>query len=93
MEHVDIVAHSTITSKGQTTIPKSLRDALGIREGTQLTWTLHDGMIKVTAKTLNIADFAGLLGTPPEGGPLDVADMSTAIGEAVAERFERKAAR
>ncbi|WP_162243256.1 AbrB/MazE/SpoVT family DNA-binding domain-containing protein [Devosia sp. Leaf420] len=77
------------TSKGQTTIPKSLRDAVGIKDGTPLTWILEDGAIRVVAKTLNAADLAGFLGPPPSGVRLTVEEMDDAIGEAVVERFER----
>ena len=92
-EHRRLVAHSVTTSKGQTTIPKSLRDAAGIKDGTQLTWILEDGAIRVVAKTLNIADFAGFLGPPPSGVHLTIEEMNEAIGEAVADRHRRKTAR
>lgn len=92
-EQKRLVVHSVTTSKGQTTIPKSLRDAVGIKDGTQLTWILEQGAIKVVAKTLNIADFAGFLGPPPSGVHLSIEEMNQAIGEAVAERHKRKTSR
>ena len=91
-ERVRISGASTATSKGQTTIPKQIRDALGIKDGTALRWELEDGVLKVTAKTLNIADFAGILGKPPSGVHLTVEEMNDAIGVAVSERFRRKTA-
>lgn len=84
-----LLGRSTATSKGQTTIPKSVRDVLGIKDGTPLTWILEDGNIRVVAKTLNAADLAGILGPPPNGVRLSIDEMNDAIGEAVAERFER----
>lgn len=84
-----LLGRSITTSKGQTTIPKPVRDALGIKDGTPLTWILEDGAIRVVAKTLNAADLAGILGPPPNGARLSVEEMDDAIGEAVAERFER----
>lgn len=92
-EHKAIFATSRTTSKGQTTVPKELRDALGIKEGTQLSWILSDGEIKVVAKTLRLGDFAGFLGEPPNGRYVTIEEMNTGIGEAVAERFRRKTAR
>ncbi|WP_051961104.1 AbrB/MazE/SpoVT family DNA-binding domain-containing protein [Devosia riboflavina] len=88
-----LVGRSIATSKGQTTIPKPLRDAVGIKDGTPLTWILENGAIRVVAKTLNAADLAGFLGPPPSGVHLTIEDMDKAIGEAVAERYERKTRR
>jgi len=88
-----LVGRSIATSKGQTTIPKSVRDAVGIKDGTPLTWILEDGGIRVVAKTLNAADLAGVLGPPPSGVHLTIEQMDEAIGEAIAERHERKTRR
>jgi AbrB family looped-hinge helix DNA binding protein len=92
-EHSRITAKSRITSKGQTTVPKEVRAALGATDGTQLEWTIDGRSISVSAKTLNIADFAGFLGKPPSGVHLTIEEMNDAIGEAVAERFKRKTSR
>lgn len=88
-----LVSRSVATSKGQTTIPKSVRDALGIKDGTPLTWIVEDGSLRVVAKTLNAADLAGILGPPPSGVSLTIEEMNDAIGEAVAERHLRKTSR
>jgi AbrB family looped-hinge helix DNA binding protein len=88
-----IRAKSRVTSKGQTTVPKDVRDALGVIDGTQLEWTIDGRSISVSAKTLNIADFAGFLGKPPSGVHLTIEQMNDAIGEAVAQRFRRKTSR
>ena len=39
---------STITSKGQTTVPKEIRDALDLDSGDKLTWEIHGGKVTVT---------------------------------------------
>lgn len=42
---------ATVTSKGQVTIPKQIRDALGLRVGTELEFVLEDdGTIRVRPK-------------------------------------------
>ena len=92
-EHKSIIAKSRATSKGQTTIPKEVRDALGIKEGTELNWVLQGRDIKVVAKTLRIGDFAGFLGEPPNGRHVTIEHMNEGIGQAVADRFRRKTAR
>lgn len=52
-----IAGGSTATSKGQATIPKPVRDAMGIKDGTPLTWTYENGELKVRAKTRRLEDF------------------------------------
>lgn len=90
-EHVRIVGGSTATSKGQTTIPKQVREAMGIKDGTPLTWTLENGELTVRAKTKRLEDFVPMV--PPNGAHATVEDMNRAIGEAVTERMRRAASR
>lgn len=78
-----------VTSKGQTTVPKQVRDFLGLEEGTQVEWTLEDGKATVKPRTLRAVDLAGFLGKPPNGRHVTIEEMDNAIGEAVAERFRR----
>jgi AbrB family looped-hinge helix DNA binding protein len=40
---------ATLTSKGQVTVPKAVRDALGLQHGDQLSWELEDGSVRVRA--------------------------------------------
>jgi len=42
---------ATITSKGQVTIPKAIREALELRQGDQLRWDLDDGGVRVRLVT------------------------------------------
>jgi AbrB family looped-hinge helix DNA binding protein len=82
-----------ITSKGQTTVPKEVRDLLGLEEGTQVEWVVEDGQAIVKPRTLRAVDLAGFLGKPPNGRHLRIEDIDDEIGKAVAERFRRKTAR
>jgi AbrB family looped-hinge helix DNA binding protein len=83
-----IVARTTTTSKGQTTIPKSIRDALGIADGTPLDWELADGKLTVAPRTHRLVDLAGILGDPL-GRPVTVDEMHKAVLDEAAERFRR----
>ncbi|WP_411871045.1 AbrB/MazE/SpoVT family DNA-binding domain-containing protein [Vulcanococcus limneticus] len=40
---------ATLTAKGQVTVPKAVREALGLRQGDQLSWELEDGCVRVRA--------------------------------------------
>ena len=82
-----------VTSKGQTTVPKEVRDFLGLEEGTQVEWTVEDGKAIVKPRTLRAIDLLGILGPPPNGRHLSIEEMNEAIGEAVSKRFRRKTAR
>lgn len=79
----------TMTSKGQTTVPKEVRESLGLGEGTQVEWTIEDGKATVKPRTLRAVDLAGILGPPPNGKTATIEEMNEAIGQAVVERFER----
>ena len=52
----------TLTSKGQTTIPKAIREQLGLKPGAKLNFSLMpDGTIRVRPKTGTFKDLAGIL--------------------------------
>jgi AbrB family looped-hinge helix DNA binding protein len=53
---------ATLTSKGQTTIPKPIRDSLGMKTGDRMSFTLMpDGVVIMRVKNKRIAQIAGLL--------------------------------
>ena len=66
---------ATLTSKGQITIPASIRKALRLSAGERVVFTqLDDGTVIMRAKTRSILDLKGLL--QAEGLPkLAVEDM------------------
>jgi antitoxin PrlF len=61
-----------ITSKGQVTIPKSVRDALALREGDELLFRVERSRA-VVAKTPDFLDLAGSVPVPAakRGTPWD----------------------
>jgi AbrB family looped-hinge helix DNA binding protein len=59
------MARATITSKGQVTIPKQIRDLLGVEPGDQLEFDYHDGHLEVVpVRRRKIAEFRGLFPVP-----------------------------
>lgn len=70
------MAESTITSKGQTTVPADVRALVHAKPGTRLVWSvMSDGTIIVRAKTQSILDMAGML-KAPRGKRVGVDDMN-----------------
>jgi len=61
------VWEATISAKGQVTIPKEMREALDLRPGDQLIYSVVDGEVIITPKNVDFKDLAGLLGSPPNG--------------------------
>jgi antitoxin PrlF len=69
------VSESTLTAKGQTTVPQPVREAMRAEPGVRLVWhVLADGTVIVRAKTKSILDLAGSL-KPRKGQRVSVAQM------------------
>lgn len=83
-----MIPKATLTSKGQITIPLAIREALGLSTGTQLSFELTGGELRVRA--INRKTWPELwsiaAGAPRPPKPVDV---SAAIQAAVKERSER----
>lgn len=53
---------ATLTSKGQTTIPKEIRDSLSMKPGDRMTFTLMpDATVILRLKTKSVTELAGVL--------------------------------
>ena len=53
---------ATLTSKGQTTIPKEIREFLGMKSGDRMTFTLMpDRTVVMRIKNKSITQLAGML--------------------------------
>jgi antitoxin PrlF len=61
---MDIAAR--VTSKGQITIPKPVREALRLEEGDQVLFRLVEGERAILARTPNLLDLAGSVSVPAE---------------------------
>jgi AbrB family looped-hinge helix DNA binding protein len=77
-----------VTSKGQLTIPKEVRERLGVDKGGAVCLTLEDdNRVVLARKQVRLADLAGMLGKPPRS--LTLEEMDDAIARAVIERANR----
>lgn len=59
---------STITSKGQTTVPKEVRELLDLGAGDKLTWEISGGRVAVTTDRPALYRWKGVI----KHGPADV---------------------
>jgi AbrB family looped-hinge helix DNA binding protein len=77
---------STMTSKGQITIPKPVRDQLHLRPGDKIDFRiLQNGTVTLTPRTTRTDDVFGMLAPYAKGKPATVEEMD----EAIAESFRR----
>ena len=84
---------SKLTSKGQTTIPKEVRDALHLKAGDAISYVVRpDGGIELRAAAESfLAGLDRLRATLPrrKGPPLSIEEMNEAMGRHVAADNER----
>lgn len=81
--------HAKLTSKGQTTIPKPVREALQLKPGDRIDFIVEDnGRVVLRARNRRLEDVVGILKRP--GQPVaTIEEMDEGIARAVAERYER----
>lgn len=73
------MATATITSKGQITIPKEVRDALGVGFGDRVEFVAHEkGVYKVVAATRDVSHLKGLVAKPAKPVSLDAMKRAVA---------------
>ena len=81
------MAQSTVTDKGQTTVPQEIREALGIMPRQQLTWTLrNDGTALVRPQASALGLYGSLRPAKPFPGiEMERKAMQRAIGKQAAK--------
>lgn len=81
---------STLTSKGQVTIPKEVRERLGLKEGDRLVFRFDDqGNLLVRPEARSpLGRLPGLLHHLAGERPVTVEEMNEAVKRRAAERFK-----
>lgn len=76
---------STLSSKGQITLPKDIRDRLNLHVGDRLDFAVEeDGSIRIVPLTTSVRDLKGMV--PPPGRPLGLEEMDEAIASGIRKR-------
>ena len=73
---------STVTARGQTTLPKPVREALSISPGDKVLYIIQEGEVRMT-KARPIKRLFGIL--KYDGPPVSLEEMDNAIAEGAAE--------
>lgn len=78
---------TTLTSKGQVTIPKSVRDSLGLHVGDKIEFILtENNEVLLRPITKKVDDVFGLLHQPGKK-PVSIEEMDAAIKQKIQESF------
>ncbi len=73
---------STVTKKGQTTLPKPVRDTLGVQAGDRVRYIVLDGEVRI----LPVRPLRRLFGVlKHEGPPVTVEEMERAAADGASE--------
>ncbi len=75
---------TSLTSKGQVTIPKAIRDELGLRPFDKIRFTIFDGEVKIEKAYPSLRELAGSI--PPCDVPMEEWDEIIADDRAQAYR-------
>jgi len=80
---------STLTTKGQTTLPRAVRAALGLKSGDKLRYVVMNGEVRLL-KARPVAELEGLLAQPGVTPvSLDAMDQAIAAGAADSDASAR----
>lgn len=83
------MATATLTSQGQLTLPKAIRDLLGLRPGDQVAFRVReDQSVVVEPATVDLRTLRGVLKSKRRGVTLE--DMNEAVQSGVTARFRGK---
>ena len=85
---------STLTSKGQTTLPKAIRQRLGLETGAKVTYEFTDNgvLIRPKRRELLIMKYRGVLKHLDDGRPMQeiIEDAHRAAAEYIVKRAHRR---
>ena len=73
-----IIAIAKMTSKGQITVPKAVRETLALRAGDRMSFVIHDdGTVTVEAETVDLVSLRGAVKS--DGRHVTIEQMNEAV--------------
>lgn len=75
-----MIGESTLTTRGQTTLPRAVRQALGLKPGDKLRYVLLDGGEVRLLRNRPLADLDGMLHRPGRAA-VSLQEMEDAIAD------------
>ena len=79
------MSSAVLTSKGQITIPKAVREGLGVDTGDRVEFVeVEKGVYTVVAATRDVRELKGVVPKPAK--PVSVEEMKRAVARAVTRR-------
>jgi AbrB family looped-hinge helix DNA binding protein len=82
------MAEATVTSKGQITIPKPVRDALGLATGDRVEFIETDEGYRLSPVTRDVRELKGMF-AGRRARPATTAEMDAAVRRAAARRLSQ----
>jgi len=77
---------AVVTSKGQVTVPKEVRENLDLGRGSVIDFVWEQGSYRVTRRAGSVTDIFGMLPKPTAAASLEDMDAGIAAGAAEAMR-------
>lgn len=78
---------ATITSKGQTTIPKEIRELLHLQPGDRIDFVLENGRVYLAPANVDVRELSGILHRPGMQ-PVSLSEMDAAVTAEACESVE-----
>jgi AbrB family looped-hinge helix DNA binding protein len=80
--------YSSVSPKGQVTIPAEIRQLLGLRPKDRIVFEVEDGVVRIARAESGLARWRGAAGKLPR--EMNDHELSEVIAEEVAKKYVRK---
>lgn len=79
----------TLTSKGQLTLPKAIRDEMKLDAGSKLDFSVQEDGTLTARPMRSVSSLFGIVRRPPGAGPATLQDLKDARADHVVEKHVR----